>query len=270
MFSDVVDGSSSSPRWTQPFATRACSSGSRSFVARSFTNSTAMKQPTARTSPIAGYFAMSSRSPSMPAASSARTFSSTGSRSKTSKRGERRRARRRQPGPGRSGGHVVEVHRGLGAEHGADRHHAAAHRLAERHQVGLDAPALHGEHVAGATEPGLHLVDRQQEVELAAELEQRRPERVGRRDAAPRAHDRLDHEPGDLARVDRVEEQVVADVVDGAVAGAAGAGDERRPVRVRVRHVHEARASARDSRTTGRSSPRRPRRPCRSRRGSRP
>ena len=37
-------------------------------------------------------------------------------------------------------------HRALGAEHRADRHHAAAHRLAEAHQVGLDAPALHREH----------------------------------------------------------------------------------------------------------------------------
>jgi len=49
-------------------------------------------------------------------------------------------------------------------------------------------------------------------------IDERRPELVGRSDAPAAAENRLDHEPGDLARIDRVIEQVVTDVVDGAVA----------------------------------------------------
>ena len=233
MLSEVVDGSSSSPRRTHPHATRSCSSRSRSFVSRSFTNSTAMKQPVARTSPIASYRSASARealepgglqrhhvlqhrlAPRRRRASRGRPRTPPGARTRST-----RSRRRRSPSTPR-------------CRAGADRHHAAAHRLAERHQVGLDAEPLDREHRARPAVPRLHLVGAQQEVELAAQVGERRPERLGRRDAPARPHHRLDHEPGDLARVDRVVQQVVAQVVHRAVARAAGSRDERRAVRVR-------------------------------------
>ena len=62
----------------------------------------------------------------------------------------------------------------------------------------------------------------------------------GGRSTPPGPGDRLDHDAGDLVRVHRVEQQLVADEVDGRVAGAAGARRaERRAVRVRVRRVQE-------------------------------
>ncbi len=87
---------------------------------------------------------------------------------------------------------------------------------------GSHAPPFDGEQVSRPSEPRLHLVGAEQEVELAAEIDERGPERVGRGDAPAAAEHRLDHEPRHLARIDRVVQEVVADVVDGPVARAAG------------------------------------------------
>ena len=202
-----------------------------------------MKQPTARTSPIRSQRSQSSASRAAPRRSSSRTFSSTGSRSKIARVSSAAAHDAGQPGPGAAGGDVVEAaQRALGAEQRADRHRAAAERLAEADQVGLDPPAVDREQLPGAADAALDLVGAQQPPVLAAELDQRRPEAVRGRDAAARAQHRLDHDTGDLGRVEGVEEQVVADVVDGRVAAAAGARiAQRGPVGVRVRHVDEPR-----------------------------
>ena len=59
------------------------------------------------------------------------------------------------------------------------------------------------------------------------------------------AEHRLDHHTGHLRRVDRMEEHLVPDEVDGAVARSSWARrGERAPVRVGVRRVHEPTAEA--------------------------
>ena len=52
--------------------------------------------------------------------------------------------------------HLVED--ALAAEHGADRDVAARERLGDQHHVGLDAPMLDRQELAGAPETRLDLV----------------------------------------------------------------------------------------------------------------
>jgi hypothetical protein len=138
--------------------------------------------------------------------------------------------------------HVDErAHRALRAEDGADRHDAAAHRLAQAHQVRIHAPPVDREHRPGPSESRLDLVDAEQPLVLAAEVDERRPERIGRCHASTRAHHGFDEHAGDLARVDGVEDQVIPNVVDGPVTGPAGPSGERRSVRVGIRDVDESR-----------------------------
>ena len=47
---------------------------------------------------------------------------------------------------------------------------AAGQRLGQRHHVGLDAPVLVGEPLAGAAHAGLHFVEDQQQLVLVAQL----------------------------------------------------------------------------------------------------
>ena len=60
--------------------------------------------------------------------------------------------------------HAIEelVENALAREHRADRHVAARQRLGEQHHVGLDAPMLDREELAGAAEAGLDFVGDEQ------------------------------------------------------------------------------------------------------------
>ena len=110
-----------------------------------------MKQPTARTSPIASKRSRSSASRAAPSALELAHVLEHRLALEDLERRQRRGAGGGQPGPGAAGGHVVEAaQRALGAEQRADRHRAAAERLAEADQVGLDAPALDREQLARA------------------------------------------------------------------------------------------------------------------------
>src|SRR5690348_10408743 len=61
------------------------------------------------------------------------------------------------------------VHHRAPREEGRDRHHAPAQRLAQDDAVRKDAFVLEGEPSAGASEPGLDLIDDQQHVMEIAE-----------------------------------------------------------------------------------------------------
>ncbi len=93
---------------------------------------------------------------------------------------------------------------GLGhavADHGRrERHVARGHPLGQRHQVGLEAVVLAGEHVTGAAEAADDLVDDEQHVVLAADPLHLGPVGLGRDDDRAGAHDRLAHEGGDVVR----------------------------------------------------------------------
>ena len=89
-----------------------------------------------------------------------------------------------------------------GGKHRADRK-TAAERLCQRHHVRGDADALVGEEIAGAAHAGLHLVERQQQAVLVAELAQRLEERLRRRAHAALALHRLDQDAGGV-RADRL------------------------------------------------------------------
>ncbi len=55
-------------------------------------------------------------------------------------------------------------------DHRGDGHVAAAERLADEHEVGIEAPVLEREPPAGAAESGLDLVDDEQRAVATAEL----------------------------------------------------------------------------------------------------
>ncbi len=77
---------------------------------------------------------------------------------------------------------------------------AVAHRLGEGTEVGLDAEQLL--HAAlGDAKAGLDLVDDEEDSVLVAERARLLEEFAGRRDRAAVAHDRLDHEGGDVVSV---------------------------------------------------------------------
>ena len=58
----------------------------------------------------------------------------------------------------------------LRMQHRADRHVAARQRLGEQHHVGLDAPMLDREELAGAADAGLDFVGDEQRAVFAAKL----------------------------------------------------------------------------------------------------
>ena len=106
-------------------------------------------------------------------------------------------------------------------EHGGDRIEAAAERLADQRDVGLDALVLLGEQLPGAAEAGLDLVEDQRDVVVGAELADP-GEVAGRRDDdAGLALDRLDEE-ADGVRRDRGLERVGVAEGDDAKPGANG------------------------------------------------
>ncbi len=83
-----------------------------------------------------------------------------------------------------------------GSDAGADRHHAAAEALPERHEIRHDAVVLAAEHLAAAAHAALDLVEDQHRAVLVADL-------AGRGEIARRRHvdpafalDRLDHDGG--------------------------------------------------------------------------
>jgi ParB family chromosome partitioning protein len=64
------------------------------------------------------------------------------------------------------------VHDALARDHGAQRH-AGGNTLGHADDVGLDAPVLHGEHLAGAAHAGLHFVGDEQDAVLVTQRAQR-------------------------------------------------------------------------------------------------
>ena len=64
--------------------------------------------------------------------------------------------------------------------------------LRHAHQVGFDAERLDGEHLAGAAEAALHLVDDEQDAVVDAPLGDAFDEGLGCRDVAALADHRLD------------------------------------------------------------------------------
>ena len=96
---------------------------------------------------------------------------------------------------------AVRLHPEVAAgDHGPQGHQAAAQRLGQGQDVGLDPVALDGEQRPGPPQAGLHLVGDEERAGLAAE-----PVGLGqiprrRRDHPPFPLDRLDHERGVLTR----------------------------------------------------------------------
>ena len=127
-------------------------------------------------------------------------------------------------------------HQALLRDHRADRQ-ARAQALGQRHDVGLHAPVLAGEHAAGAADARLHFVEDQQDAVLVAQRAQAGEEAVGRHDVAAFALDRLDQDRRDFRRRHAALEQH-ADVVEHRLALVVAG--EQRPIRIRVRHVRDA------------------------------
>ena len=84
-------------------------------------------------------------------------------------------------------------------DHRGDRHVAAAERLADQHEVGLEVPNARARTSAGAAEAGLDLVGDEQRAVAAAER-LRRSEVAVRRQRDHAALDRLDDEGRDVLR----------------------------------------------------------------------
>jgi hypothetical protein len=80
---------------------------------------------------------------------------------------------------------LEHVHHVCAREEGTHGQHAAAERLAERHAVRADPRVLEAEHLAGASEPGLDLVEEEQHVVLRADLADALEVAVGREAGCP-------------------------------------------------------------------------------------
>ena len=83
-------------------------------------------------------------------------------------------------------------------DHRGDRHVAAAERLADEHEVRLEPPVLEREPLAGASEPGLDLVDDEQRA-VAPAQRLRALQIARRRKRHHPALNRLDDERGDVS-----------------------------------------------------------------------
>ncbi len=140
------------------------------------------------------------------------------------------------------------------AQHRPDRE-AVAHRLGHRDHVGHDAGVLEAEPLAGAAEPGLHLVHDQQQAALVAQRAHALEKRVVRRHHAALAlhgleqHCRHGGVDGRLQRGDVVERRVTEAVghrverfVLGRLAGGRERG-ERAPVEAAVGADHAVAAA---------------------------
>ena len=85
-------------------------------------------------------------------------------------RGQHGGAAQRRGAPGVGAFAVVHVGEQIGPAHGGIDRHAVAQALAQHDDVGLDAIVREGVQRAGAAEVGLHLVEDEDDVVLAAEL----------------------------------------------------------------------------------------------------
>ena len=91
----------------------------------------------------------------------------------------------------------------LGHDHARDRVHAAGDALADDHDVGLDAGLRDAPHLAGAHEPGLHLVgDVEGAMPLAQPFDALEVSRLGQREPVRRG-DRLEEHRGHVAGAQR-------------------------------------------------------------------
>ena len=96
----------------------------------------------------------------------------------------------------------------LGDDRAGDRVHAAGDPLADDHDVGLDPGLGDAPHLAGAHQPGLHLVgDVERAVPLAQPLDRLQVAGLGQREAVGR-RDRLDEHAGDVAAAQRLLHRV--------------------------------------------------------------
>src|SRR3984893_12635630 len=82
----------------------------------------------------------------------------------------------------RAGGE--DVHHLASSNKGGDRQHAAAERLTENDSIGTKALVLIGKPRAGAAEPGLHLVEDEEDAVRIAAPAQAREKAMGRHDDA--------------------------------------------------------------------------------------
>ena len=118
-------------------------------------------------------------------------------------RGDRRSARERVAGVGEPAGEEAVaqlVGDRLGDDHRPERDVARVDPLRDREDVGDDVPVVAGEPLAGAAEPGHHLVEDQQDPVPVAGLADRLQVAVGRDDDPVRADDRLEDDGGDRVR----------------------------------------------------------------------
>ena len=86
---------------------------------------------------------------------------------------------------------------------------AAGDSLGHADDVGLDAVVLDGEHLAGATEPALHLVGDEHDPVLLASFDEARHERLRRRDVTTLAQHRLEDDGCGLVRRGHRLQQVI-------------------------------------------------------------
>ena len=116
---------------------------------------------------------------------------------------------------------------------------ATGNALGNGHDVGGDAPVLAGEHLAGATEAGYHLIGDEQDAVLVADFAQHWPIVVRRHHRSHGTGNRL----GDDAR-DRIRSLELDHVLDGPHAALAallgGLATELAAVEVGLRHVERA------------------------------
>ena len=105
--------------------------------------------------------------------------------------------------------------RGPGHEFTTSHHRAQGHprgkALGEHHHVGDHAEVLGGEHPAGSSHPGLHLVEDQQDPVLVADAPQRRQKIRQRQQVSALAQDRLHDHRGHILGRHQVREQLFLD-----------------------------------------------------------
>ena len=129
-------------------------------------------------------------------------------------------------------------------DHRGERHVAGADPLRARHEIRREPVSLAAEPAPEPPEAGDHLVGDEQDVALAADLGDRRPVALGRRDDATCADDRLADERCRAAvelveharEIGRVVVGDLGDVADEGSVAVAYRGDagQRRAVRVRA------------------------------------
>ena len=114
----------------------------------------------------------------------------------------------------------------LAGDHGRDRQ-PGAERLGQRQDVGHDAVALEGIHVAGPAQAGLRLVEDEQHAALDAHLLEPAQVADRRLDDAARGQDRLDDAGGEAARGLLVDHREAVRELALPVVGAVGVPEGR-------------------------------------------